>query len=91
MLGLLSKDSPVLSAPLNNTLGSVCNLTSPKMQNELLDNVLKVFRKQVILEINQSNYLAVISDESTDISGQTQLIIVFRYIDDSSGVEVGRF
>ena len=28
MLGLFSEDSPVLSAYLNNTLGSACKLTS---------------------------------------------------------------
>ena len=91
LLGLLSEDSPVLSAHLNNTLGSACKLTSPEIQNEILDSVLQVFRKQVVLEISQADYLAVIADESTDISGQTQLVIVFRYINKSSGEVVERF
>ena len=76
MLGLLSDDSPVLTAHLNNILGSACKLTSPEIQNEILDSVIEVFRKQVILEISQAEYLAVVADESTDISGQTQLVIV---------------
>ena len=38
--------------------------------------MLQVFRKQFVSEISHAGYLAVI----TDISGQTQLVIVFRYI-----------
>ena len=69
MLDLLAEDSPLLKAHLNNTLGSTSKLTSPEIQNEILDSVLQVFRRQVIFEISQANYLAVIADESTDISG----------------------
>ena len=77
MLDLLEEYSPLFKAHLNNTLGSTCKLTSPEIQNEILDSVLQLFRGQVIFETSQANYLAVIADESTDISGQTQLVIVF--------------
>ena len=40
--------------------------------------MLQVYRRQVIFELSQAKYLAVIGDESTTISGQTQLVIVFR-------------
>ena len=50
-----------------------------------------MFRRQVIFEISQANYLAVIEDESTSISGQTQLVIVFRYISKLSGQVVEHF
>ena len=76
MLGLLSKDSSVLSPHLSNNLRSVCKLISTKIQKKILDSVLQVFRKQVILEIGQADYLPVIADESTNISGQTQLDII---------------
>ena len=52
--------------------------------------MLQVYRRKVIFEISQAKYLAVIADESTDISGQTQLVIVFRYIK-LSGEVVERF
>ena len=80
MLDLLADDSPILKAHLSSSLGSNCKLTSPDIQNEVLDSVLQVYRRKVIFEISQAKYLAVIADESTDISGQTQLVIVFRYI-----------
>ena len=52
--------------------------------------MLQVFRKQVILEIRQADYPAEIADDSTDKSGQTQLVN-FRYTNKSSGEEVERF
>ena len=91
MLDLLADDIPLLQSHLNNTLGSTCKLTSPEIQNEILDSVLQVFRRKVIFEISQANYLAVIADESTDICGQPQLVIVFRYINKLSGQVVERF
>ena len=66
------EDGLVLSAYLNITLRSACKLTYLEIQNEILDSVLQVFRKQVILEVSQTDYLTVIWDESTDVSGQTQ-------------------
>ena len=50
-----------------------------------------MFRKQVILGLPQANYLAELADESTYISGQTQLVNVFRYNNKTSGEEVERF
>ena len=51
--------------------------------------MLQVYRRKVIFEISQAKYLAVIADESTDISGK-HIIIVFRYIK-LSGEVVERF
>ena len=79
MLDLLADDSPILKADLNSSLGSNCKITSPEIQNDILYSVLQVYRRKVIFKISQAKYLAVIADESTDISGQTQLVIVFRY------------
>ena len=42
--------------------------------------MLQVYRRKVIFEISQAKYLAVIADESIDIIGQTQLVIVFRLL-----------
>ena len=53
--------------------------------------MLQVFRKQVILEIVQADYLAVIADKSTYISGLTELVIVFMYINESSSEVVSVF
>ena len=50
-----------------------------------------MFRKKVVLEISQTDYLAVIADENTYISGQTELVIVFRYINKSPGEVVQGF
>ena len=52
--------------------------------------MFQVSGRQVIFEISQTKNLAVMVDESTDISGQTQLVVVFRYIK-LSGEVVERF
>ena len=36
---LLSENSPVLKAHLNDTLGSACKLTYPEIQNKILDSI----------------------------------------------------
>ena len=53
--------------------------------------MLHVFKKQAILKNSEADYLAVIADESTEISGQTHLVIVSRYINKSSIEEVDHF
>ena len=70
---------------------SVCKLTQPEIQSEILDNVIQVSRNQVVLEVSQTDYVAVISDESTDISSQTQLFIVFKHINKLSDQVVDHF
>ena len=57
----------------------------------MVSSVLQVFRRQIIFEISQAHYLAVIADESTDISGQNQLVIVFTDFNKLSGKFVDNF
>ena len=90
LLELMSKKSTILHNHLNNRLGSACKLTSPDIQNQILDSVVEVYRQQVLLEISQASYVSVMADESVDISGQTQLVIVFRYINNKAGLVVDR-
>nr|CAI5854680.1 unnamed protein product [Callosobruchus analis] len=60
---------------------------SKTIQNELLDAMLRVYHQQVGNEIKNTDYLAVIADETTDASNQFQLVLVFRYIVDGRPVE----
>ena len=44
--------------------------------------------KQIIeTEINNSDYLAVMMDETTDVSDKSQVVLVFRYIKNGKAVE----
>ena len=53
--------------------------------------MLQVLKKKVIFKNSEADYLAVIADESTEISGQSQLVKVFRYINKSSGEDLEHF
>nr|CAI5868856.1 unnamed protein product [Callosobruchus analis] len=49
--------------------------------------MLRVYHQQVGNEIKNTDYVAVIADETTDASNQFQLVLVFRYIVDGRPVE----
>ena len=53
--------------------------TSKTIQNEILELILENCRKQIKSERSKSNYLAVMCDETTDVSDKSQMVIVFRY------------
>ncbi|XP_025410376.1 zinc finger MYM-type protein 1-like [Sipha flava] len=63
--------------------------TSKTIQNDLLDCILLVTRKQILLEIETAQFVSIIVDETTDISNMFQLVIVFRY--ELKGQPVERF
>lgn len=68
---------PSLQKHLENS--TVFSGTSKTIQNELLQNMLEVCREQIILEIEKTSFVAIMSDDTTDISETTQTVIVFRY------------
>lgn len=63
---------------------------SKVIQNDMLDCMLFVIRQKIKKEIQQSDFFSIIADETTDISSQFQMSIVFRYIL-SDGTPVERF
>jgi hypothetical protein len=54
--------------------------TSKTVQNEILLTMLSVCQEEISKEINEADYLAVIADETSDVSNIFQMAIVFRYI-----------
>ena len=91
LLDLMSTKSQLLRDHLSCKLGSACKLTSPDIQNQILDSVVEVYRQQVISEVSQASCVTVMVEESVDVAGQTQLVLIFRYISDKSGLVVDRF
>lgn len=61
--------------------------TSKTVQNELLDCMLQVLRESIIEEIKIADFVSIQADETTDVSTQNQLVIVFRYIDQAHVVQ----
>ena len=52
--------------------------TSKTVQNELLDIMLDTCKDIIKREIKESDFLAVISDDTTDVSNYSQNVVVFR-------------
>ncbi|KAI7804756.1 hypothetical protein IRJ41_017198 [Triplophysa rosa] len=78
----------VLKEHLENA--SVFKGTSKTVQNELLDCMLSVMREHIIQEAQNSDFLSIQADETTDIATQCQLVLVLRYIDGKSNVQESR-
>lgn len=53
---------------------------SKTIQNELLECVLQVVRSEIKREIKEASFIAVMADDTTDSSEQTQMVIVLRYL-----------
>jgi hypothetical protein len=51
--------------------------TSKSKQNDLLNCILLIARKQILLEIETVKFFSIIIDDTTDISNKFQLVIVF--------------
>ena len=60
---------------------------SSTIQNDILECALNVYRKEVVSQIEQAEFVAVIADETTDVSVQNQLSVVLRYINEGRVVE----
>ena len=63
--------------------------TSKTIQNELLDIMLKTLQCTIQKEVKQADFVAVIADDTSDVSNHLQNVVVFRYI--VSGKVVERF
>ncbi|KAJ4438226.1 hypothetical protein ANN_14165 [Periplaneta americana] len=61
--------------------------TSKTIQNDLLDCMLQVRHKYISEEIKAANFVAVIADETSDVSNIFQMVLVYRYIVNDNVVE----
>ena len=66
---------------------SVFKGTSATIQNELLESILHVCRDNIVDEISKSEFIAILSDGTTDASEKTQVNLVLRYVLDGKPVE----
>lgn len=56
--------------------------TSGKIQNDLINSVVEVLNDGIKKEINNTRFVAVMVDETTDFSNTPQLSFVLRYVTD---------
>lgn len=75
----------VLKAHLESS--TVFKGTSKTIQNELLQIMLEVCQDKITEEIKDVKFLAIIADETSDVSNIFQMAIVYRYIVKNKPVE----
>lgn len=63
--------------------------TSKTIQNEIMESILELCQEEIKKQVVNSEFLAVMCDETTDIHDKTQMVIVFRY--ELKGKPVERF
>ena len=61
--------------------------TSKTIQNDLLQAMLEVCQEEITKQIKEADFLALIADETSDISNIFQMAIVFRYVVKGKPVE----
>ncbi|XP_064111309.1 uncharacterized protein LOC135218790 [Macrobrachium nipponense] len=53
---------------------------SKTIQNEILDCLLQIYRDQIRINTKEAPFVAVMADDTTDVSEHTQMVIVLRYL-----------
>ena len=66
---------------------TVFKCTSRTVQNELLDSMFTTLQCTIQKETEQADFVAVVADDTTEVSNHLQNVIVFRYIVSGKGVE----
>lgn len=65
--------------------------TSVSIQNDLINAVADIIKNEIFNEIQNSQYVAIMLDETTDISNKSQLSTVLRYFSQNENKIVERF
>lgn len=60
---------------------------SNRTQNDLISSVASVMISHIKCQIKQTDFVAVMVDETPDVSGREQLVIILRYFDNSEVVD----
>ena len=53
---------------------------SKTIQNEILDCLLQIYHEEIRTEIRKASFVAVMADDTTDLSEHTQMVLVLRYL-----------
>ena len=84
-MSLLSKSDSSLWDHIKNA--TVVRYTSKTTQNELLGYMYYGFLEDLIKDLNESNYVSVEADETTDVACKSQFARVQRYVKGTKPVE----
>ncbi|KAI5637529.1 zinc finger MYM-type protein 1-like [Phthorimaea operculella] len=78
LVNLLAKYDGVLETHLENATSSFTGLSN-RTQNDLISSVASVMNDTIKREIKATDFVAVMVDETPDVSGREQLVFILRY------------
>lgn len=85
LLELIKRYDSVLSKHLGNSK-QYAKYTSPKIQNEFLNLMAKDLQKDIICEINKSQFFSVVVDSTIDLSRVEQMSLSIRFVNENGEV-----
>ena len=83
ILTLIAKNNPVIARRLVE-IPQNAKYTSPKIQNEIINVLAEMVRKDIVDNIKESGEFALMVDETKDVSKTEQLSFVIRYYSDGT-------
>lgn len=81
ILDLLAKEEQFIREHFSTN--SVFKGTSHDIQNDLIHCVTEVLNSHILKELQTTNFISIQADETTDVSCQSQMSLIFRYILDN--------
>ena len=79
LIDLMSNVDPVLKKQIDS-MPANARYFSPKIQNSLINISAKRVKENILKDVREARMIAVLADESRDISKKEQLSICFRYV-----------
>ncbi|XP_021734902.1 zinc finger MYM-type protein 1-like [Chenopodium quinoa] len=79
LLSLISKGNPEYSKVVFKNAPSNCQLTSPKVQKDIINACAKETTKAMLEDID-GGLFSILADESADVSDKEQLALCLRYV-----------
>lgn len=81
LIHFMARSNAMVANHLNQGGGrGSATYTSNTSQNELLECCYIVYQEEILKQIRDTQFIAIMADETTDTSQTTQLVIVFRYL-----------
>jgi hypothetical protein len=80
LINLMSEIDVVLKSHIDKSKNTVFSGLSKTIQNEILESILAVTQTLIKKEIDESDYIAIQADETTDNANISQLVFIVRYV-----------
>lgn len=84
LLNFIAEKNPTLKQHLQNS--TVFSGTSKSIQNDLISAIQTVMNNEIRQQVENTEFVSIILDETSDYSNKSQLSVIFRYYNSSEDV-----